>query len=245
MKKIALFLTILLVSLTLFGQTGSPTIDNFLIQCQEMNSKCQEHHDNQNFQQVEVILKELLTLVEEMKLSEEEIAKFQSGIEDMKANIYYNLSCTYSLLNQKKQALESLEKSVALGYNDYFHILEDTDLDNIRKEKRFVALLEKMSKETNLSTLQQAEGYEKSDTAELPQFFYEEAESARLQDVKKLFKLDSIAGNGDEISKILNIMYWIHNNIRHDGSSFALAEFDAIDLYNYHKATITASIADF
>ncbi len=32
-------------------------------------------------------------------------------------------------------------------------------------------------------------------------------------------------------------MYWIHNNITHDGSNFALAEFDAIDLYHYHKAT--------
>jgi len=125
-----------------------------------------------------------------------------------------------------------------------------TDLDSItfniepNKMYDFVILLGKDSAWTRiksipsyLETLQQAGGYEKSDTVGLPHFWYGIAKNARLQDVKTYFKLDSIAGNGDEISKILNIMYWIHNNIRHDGSNYALAEFDAIDLYNYHKAT--------
>jgi hypothetical protein len=88
-----------------------------------------------------------------------------------------------------------------------------------------------------LSTLQEVGGFETSVTVGLPHFYYETPENARLQDVKNFFKLDSIAGTGDEISKILNIMYWAHNNIRHDGLNFALAELDAIDLYNYHKAT--------
>jgi hypothetical protein len=58
-----------------------------------------------------------------------------------------------------------------------------------------------------------------------------------LKSVREKFNPDSIAGKGDEISKILNLMHWVHNNIRHDGSNYALCEFNAIDLYNYHKAT--------
>ena len=125
-----------------------------------------------------------------------------------------------------------------------------TDLDSItfdiesNKTYDFVIILGKDSAwtqiksiPTNLETLQQAGGYEKSDTVGLPLFYYETPENARMKDVKNYFKLDSIAGNGDEISKILNIMYWIHNNITHDGSNWALAEFNAIDLYHYHKAT--------
>ena len=88
-----------------------------------------------------------------------------------------------------------------------------------------------------LETLQQAGDYEKSDTVGLPHFYYETPENGRMKDVKRYFKLDSIAGNGDEISKILNIMYWIHNNIAHNGSNYALAEFNSIDLYHYYKAT--------
>jgi len=49
--------------------------------------------------------------------------------------------------------------------------------------------------------------------------------------------LDSIAGHGDEISKILNMLNWVRYNIRHDGNNNALGELDAIDVYNYHKAT--------
>jgi len=125
-----------------------------------------------------------------------------------------------------------------------------TDLDSItfniepNRTYDFVILLGKDSAWTQiksipsyLETLQRAGGYEQSDTVGLPLFYYETPKNARMKDLKNYFKLDSIAGNGDEISKILNIMYWIHDNIRHDGSNWALAEYDAIDLYHYHKAT--------
>ena len=125
-----------------------------------------------------------------------------------------------------------------------------TDLDSITfdierdKTYDFVILFGKDSAWTQIKsipsyieTLQQAGGYEKSDTAGLPLFHYESPENYRMKDVKRYFKLDSIAGDGDEISKLLNIMYWIHNNITHDGSNYPLAEFSSIDLYHYHKAT--------
>jgi hypothetical protein len=101
-----------------------------------------------------------------------------------------------------------------------------TDLDsltfNIEQDKTydFVILFEKDSAWTQiksipsyLETLQKAGGYKKSDIGELPLFQYETPENGRMKDVRRYFKLDSIAGNGDEISKILNIMYWIHDNI--------------------------------
>lgn len=55
--------------------------------------------------------------------------------------------------------------------------------------------------------------------------------------MKRYFKLDSIAGTGDEVSKIINIMLFVTNSIKYDGTNWALCEFDAIDFYNYHKAT--------
>lgn len=33
------------------------------------------------------------------------------------------------------------------------------------------------------------------------------------------FNLDSIAGDGSDISRIKNLLYWVHDNIRHDGSN--------------------------
>ena len=39
-----------------------------------------------------------------------------------------------------------------------------------------------------------------------------------LVEVRQYFKLDSVAGAGDELSKIKNILTYIHNTIKHDGN---------------------------
>jgi hypothetical protein len=125
-----------------------------------------------------------------------------------------------------------------------------TDLDSItfntepNKNYDFVILLGKDSAWTQiqclpsyLETLRKAEKYQVDNTENYPIFTYQNLDNSNLKNIRETFKLDSIAGSGDEISKILNIMYWIHNNIRHNGNNYALAELDAIDLYNYYKST--------
>lgn len=57
---------------------------------------------------------------------------------------YYNLSCNYAMMGKKKLALDALEKSVDLGYQDYDHIKKDPDLDGIRRSLRFRKILWKL-----------------------------------------------------------------------------------------------------
>ena len=33
------------------------------------------------------------------------------------------------------------------------------------------------------------------------------------------YNLDSVAGTGDEVTRILNVLHWVHNHIRHNGSA--------------------------
>ena len=218
-------------------EIASQVFNEFVLKYQELESKYRENYDEKKFNQTELILIEMITLSENIELPDDEVSNFQTSINGYKISAYYKLACTYSLLNKNDLAIDNLEKCVELGYNDYYHISDNTYLDNIREEERFVSLMKKLSGKTYLSILQQVGSYEKSDTVGLPHFYYEPPQNGHLQDVKTYFKLDSIAGNGDEISKILNIMYWIHNNIKHDGNNYALAEFNSIDLYHYHKAT--------
>ncbi|MBO7653206.1 MAG: transglutaminase domain-containing protein [Bacteroidales bacterium] len=157
--------------------------------------------------------------------------------DDLVANVYYNLACCYALTTQKKLALETLEKSIRLGYKDYGNMLNDKDFENIRKDKKFKSLLEEIKQYDRLTILQNSSAYIKDDNDSLPQFVYQDSSDYSLVNVRKFFNLDSVAGDGDEISKILNILHFAHNAIRHDGGNFALCEFDAIDLYNYHKST--------
>jgi hypothetical protein len=75
-----------------------------------------------------------------------------------------------------------------------------------------------------------------SDTVAIPKFEYEKADSRNLKLVRNYFKLDSIAGKGNELSKIMNLLSWVHNNVEHNGGNYATCEFDAIDIFNYSKA---------
>jgi len=54
---------------------------------------------------------------------------------------HYNLACRYALLKQPDLALTTLRKAVELGYRDFKYMIHDRDLDAVRKDPRFRALL--------------------------------------------------------------------------------------------------------
>lgn len=69
---------------------------------------------------------------------------------------------------------------------------------------------------TKLEILKQSPAY-KTDASKTVKFSYALPSDSLLTLSRERFNLDSIAGNGDDISKIKNLLYWVHNNITHDG----------------------------
>ncbi len=57
---------------------------------------------------------------------------------------YRNWAMYYALQNQKEEALENLEKAVALGFKDLHWLQTDDSMKKLRNEPRFKALLEKL-----------------------------------------------------------------------------------------------------
>ena len=55
----------------------------------------------------------------------------------------YNLACALARTGDKEGALGALGKSIELGYSDVAHMNEDDDLESIRADKSFIALVEK------------------------------------------------------------------------------------------------------
>lgn len=98
-------------------------------------------------------------------------------------------------------------------------INEDTKFDFIILRKKNPAYTQILYIEPYIKTLQKAGVYDTTQYREIPNFTYLDAEDKELKKLRKNFKLDSIAGEGNDISKLLNIMHWVHNLIRHDGSS--------------------------
>ena len=56
---------------------------------------------------------------------------------------FYDKACLLSLMGNKKEAIKNLEKAFELGYRYFIHINEDNDLDILREEPEFIALIEK------------------------------------------------------------------------------------------------------
>lgn len=119
-----------------------------------------------------------------------------------------------------------------------------TDIDSISFKLKpndqydFVILLnEKDSARTRivwepskLDILKKAEAYNYSDKRFIPSFSYQSQDHPDLVRIRKDLKLDSIAGEGSELSQIFNLMHWVHDLVKHDGGSNNPTLRNAIDL---------------
>lgn len=55
--------------------------------------------------------------------------------------VWYNLGCSYALMNQADKAFEALTKAVEVGYLDYDWMKTDPDLNKLHSDPRFESLL--------------------------------------------------------------------------------------------------------
>lgn len=58
-----------------------------------------------------------------------------------------------------------------------------------------------------------------ADTTRSERFVYAQPTDSLLTITRQRFRLDSVAGEGDDFSRIKNLMCWVHDNIQHDGSN--------------------------
>lgn len=71
---------------------------------------------------------------------------FEKALEiEPRGNDFYNLTCIYALLNNKDKAFNNLYKAIENGYNNKQQIESDVDLEVLRNDDRWKAVLEKLN----------------------------------------------------------------------------------------------------
>lgn len=163
---------------------------------------------------------------EAVRLITEWIGKYEHASAEIKEvghdlypGMYYNLACYQNLNGKRNAALAAFEKAVLLGYSNYTGTVKDTDLQSLHENKRFKAALLRMREKWDMNyVLKRSSPYRNEKVFGVPPFTYQSSDAQELVRLRKDFNLDSVAGNGDETSRIKNLLTWAHNSVRHDGS---------------------------
>jgi hypothetical protein len=135
---------------------------------------------------------------------------------------YYNAACAASLANDKKNAIKWLETAIQKGYEDIYRIKSDTDLENIRKEKKFITITEPLQKkialeEANYDKLLQQELLAIHQDDQGIRYEYIAAQKKYGNQSKEADSLGKIMGLKDSLNllkivKILDEKGWVGKN---------------------------------
>lgn len=218
MKKFFMLAIALMASISIYAQTPE-----WQQQLEQLDKEFSELREKRQWKAVVANRKQYHKIF--MAQPESERMEFSQGT-DLNLNFYYNYTCYLSLVGDKKEALKTFEyftnrATKELELLDVQRIINDSDLDAIRNEPRFKACMERLGQWGDYKQkLKNAKGYHRGTLPVGMKFRYMSPNNPDLVCLREKFNLDSVAGAGDEISKIKNLLHWVHNIVPHDGGSF-------------------------
>lgn len=233
-----IFLTFMVFGTSFTAQAQNSRLIQLQEDSERLYGQFRELTSSKNYAEAIVPIKELVCILDTSTVCQDPSANIpKQALDAQKAMYQYDLACCYALLGKKKMALETLAASVDNGYDNYNNMLWDNDFASLKKDKKFQVLLDIVKERQPLEKLKKSNAYKAEAEDVVPKFEYQPKEHPNLQLVRDYFQLDTIPGKDNELEHIKNLLHFVHDNIRHDGSSMTICEFDAIDLYNYYKAT--------
>lgn len=240
MKRMMTLVTVALMLIAPAYAQKRMLIDEFAAMVQPLQEKAYNRGEGKNYTAQLEALQQLVDLFENTEVDAGTMIIPQAQLREQASLYYYDMACYNALLGKKKLAVQQLHRAVDGGWSNYGNLkydMEQGDLVSVARNPEVLDLLERTRQTQPLVKLQNAGAYTHENGDTLPEFSYQSMDDPNLREVREYFKLDSVAGNGDEISKIKKLLTYCHDLIVHDGSNYAFAELDAIDLYHYHKVT--------
>ncbi len=147
----------------------------------------------------------------------------------------YDLAKYYALTGYPEHAIQQLEVAIERGYRNYYKLKGDVNFNSLYEYEDFVYLLDNLQKVgDNLFILGTTPEYS-SYNSNLPNFTYQNNYAAPLHQLRQHYKLDSIAGNGNEETQIINLMRWVHHTVKHDGFKVSPSEQNALNFLQLSK----------
>lgn len=152
-----------------------------------------------------------------------------------KNEIIRQLAAVQARCGRKAEALQTLALLCDIGFPFTSRITSDSAFASLKNDADFIELMKKI--ETNADYLRMIRlslpyetGSAFRQAAPLPPLSYAPASDSTLQRIRSYFQADYIAGSGSEVERIKNVMFWVHDRIRHRGNFLPSSQRTAIDL---------------
>ena len=215
MKTFCLLIFVFMLSIGCNAQIKVPyqIIESFETVFNRQDTKRKELWKSKDFRKAIVVMQDLHSRYQQLDSLEK--VKYIGNIQ----GLFYNLSCAYSLIYQIDSSIMYLQNTVDLGPSNYNWLKKDPDLDNIRKDKRYQAIVDKLKETYDYEFILKRNGSYKKESGFLPSVNYQAKGASELTALRIKYHLDAIAGNGSEVSRFINLMSWVHQTVRHDGNS--------------------------
>ena len=152
-----------------------------------------------------------------------------------KAKITRTLASVLSRRGMKREALLTLDMLADNGFPYYQQIVSDTAFAGLKADHAFADIIRKMRANANfLKIIQQSPAYDTGamyrNAAAPLRMRFPEANDSVLQTIRAYFQTDYIAGAGSETERLKNVMFWVHDRLKHRGNFLPPTRRSAIPL---------------
>jgi hypothetical protein len=215
--KIALFLTLIIIpaSVLLFAQ--KPSVDE---QWRVMNDELTRSYGQKDWIGALSVLDRMIQLADSTKNNE------------ARAAVFYMRGCVHALAGQKKQALEAIRQALAAGFTEYSKYSSDRDLDSLREDAEFKAILTEIKAKYGPMPLV----WDRGQSA--PEFvvLYDDPKDPRFLEMKREFEIDDVvAGAGDDQERLRRLARWVSTRWEHSPDRMA-SKSDPVTILREAKA---------
>ncbi|MGE5448730.1 MAG: TPR end-of-group domain-containing protein, partial [Bacteroidales bacterium] len=136
MKPFYLLLLVVILSINSYAQTKPSSLkEPYRSVFQRLDVKRQELWKQKDYREAIAVMQDLRTRYNQLDSLDKEY--YIGALQGLS----YNLACGYSVVNQIDSSLMYLQLALDKGYYNYYWIKTDSDLDNIRQDKRYQDLM--------------------------------------------------------------------------------------------------------
>lgn len=150
--------------------------------------------------------------------------------KQQKLNGQYLAVCTHAARGDLDIAIDEFATLVSSGYANFKQASTDRRLKRLRGNEQFEELLRIVEQRGDFLAVLKSAGPYKAQKAQKEIRFTYPRTDPNLERLRTLYALDSIAGNGEEHSRIIKLMRWVHATIPYNGMREDAPTSSALDL---------------